>query len=51
MALDRDAERTRARILDAAMEDFALRGFEASTLRDIASQAGVSLGLIRHHFG
>jgi len=26
-------------------------GFEASTLRDIASQAGVSLGLIRHHFG
>ena len=51
MALDRDAERTRARILNAAMEDFALRGFEASTLRDIASKAGVSLGLIRHHFG
>ena len=51
MAMDRDAERTRARILDAAMEDFALRGFDASTLRDIASQAGVSLGLIRHHFG
>jgi AcrR family transcriptional regulator len=51
VALDRDAERTRARILDAAMEDFALRGFEASTLRDIASQAEVSLGLIRHHFG
>jgi AcrR family transcriptional regulator len=51
MGMDRDPERTRARILDAAMEDFALRGFGASTLRDIASKAGVSLGLIRHHFG
>jgi AcrR family transcriptional regulator len=51
VALDRDAEQARARILRAAMAHFALRGFTASTLRDIASQAGVSLGLIRHHFG
>jgi AcrR family transcriptional regulator len=33
------------------MTRFAEGGFEGSTLRDIASDASVSLGLIRHHFG
>jgi len=40
----------RARLRDAAIECFALRGFEAS-VREIAARAGVSAGLIRHHFG
>ena len=41
----------RARIRDAALRLFAERGTEAATIRDIAARAGVSLGLVRHHFG
>ncbi|MFF5080428.1 TetR/AcrR family transcriptional regulator [Actinoplanes sp. NPDC000266] len=41
----------RARIRDAAIELFAERGVEAATIRDIAQAAGVSSGLLRHHFG
>ncbi len=40
----------RARLRNAAIECFALRGFDAS-VRDISARAGVSQGLIRHHFG
>ncbi|HET9154035.1 MAG TPA: helix-turn-helix domain-containing protein [Solirubrobacterales bacterium] len=39
-----------ARIRNAALEGFALRGVEATSIRDIASAAGVSSGLIQHHF-
>lgn len=41
----------RARIRDAAIQLFAERGIEDVTIRDIASAAGVSSGLVRHHFG
>jgi AcrR family transcriptional regulator len=41
----------RARIRDAAMRQFAEHGFERATIRDIAEAAGVSSGLVRHHFG
>jgi TetR/AcrR family transcriptional regulator, regulator of cefoperazone and chloramphenicol sensitivity len=41
----------RARIRDAALRLFAERGIEGTTVRDIARAAGVSSGLIRHHFG
>ena len=41
----------RARIRDAALTLFAERGIEAATIRDIAKAAGVSSGLVRHHFG
>jgi AcrR family transcriptional regulator len=41
----------RARIRDAAIELFAERGVAAATIRDIADRAGVSSGLLRHHFG
>jgi TetR/AcrR family transcriptional regulator, regulator of cefoperazone and chloramphenicol sensitivity len=41
----------RARIRDAALRLFAERGVEGTTVRDIARAAGVSAGLIRHHFG
>src|SRR4029450_4744468 len=41
----------RARIREAAMAHFAEHGFERATIRGIASAAGVSAGLVRHHFG
>ncbi len=41
----------RARIRDAALRLFAERGVEGSTIREIARAAGVSGGLVRHHFG
>jgi len=41
----------RARIRDAAIELFADHGVEGATIRDIAQKAGVSSGLLRHHFG
>lgn len=40
----------RARLRDAAIESFAAHGFNES-LRSIAAQAGVTAGLVRHHFG
>jgi AcrR family transcriptional regulator len=41
----------RARIRDAAIRLFAERGVDGTTVRDIAQAAGVSSGLLRHHFG
>jgi TetR/AcrR family transcriptional regulator, regulator of cefoperazone and chloramphenicol sensitivity len=41
----------RARIRDAALRMFAERGIDGATVRDIARAAGVSAGLLRHHFG
>ena len=40
----------RARLRTSAIELFALRGFGAS-VREIAAHAGVTAGLITHHFG
>ncbi len=41
----------RARIRQAALTQFAEVGFERTTIRGIAAAAGVSPGLVRHHFG
>lgn len=41
----------RARIRDAALRHFSEHGFARATIRDIARTAGVSPGLVRHHFG
>jgi len=41
----------RARIRDAAIKLFGERGIEGASIRDIAAEAGVSSGLVRHHFG
>jgi TetR/AcrR family transcriptional regulator, regulator of cefoperazone and chloramphenicol sensitivity len=41
----------RARIRDAAMRCFAEQGAKATTLRIVAEQAGVTPGLVSHHFG
>lgn len=41
----------RARIRDAALVQFAERGVKGATFKGIADQAGVSPGLVQHHFG
>src|SRR5450756_768558 len=41
----------RARIREAAIRLFAEHGVEETAILDIAREAGVSGGLIRHHFG
>ncbi len=38
------------RIRDAALRSFAEHGTAATTLRGVAAAAGVSLGLVQHHF-
>ena len=45
------AEWRRERILDAALEVFGSKGFDAATTRDLAAGAGVTSGLIYHYFG
>lgn len=42
---------TRARIRDAAMAEFGDKGFKGATMKSIAAAAGVSVGLVQHHFG
>ena len=40
----------RARLYETAIDLIAARGYEQTTLRDIASQAGVSVGLLYRYF-
>lgn len=40
-----------ARIRAGAMRLFAQKGFEATSIRDVAAAAGVSSSLVVHHFG
>lgn len=44
------SEETRAHILDAAVRRFAISGYNAATVDDICSEAGVSKGAFYHHF-
>lgn len=41
----------RARIRDAALRLFAKHGFEGTSVRAIAAEAGTSAALVTHHFG
>ena len=43
--------RTEARILDAATQVFFAAGYERTTIRAVASAAGVDGGLVMHYFG
>lgn len=45
------AERTQERLLSAAAGHFAACGWEATSLRSVAKDAGVSLATIHHYFG
>ncbi len=45
------SEITKTKLLDAAEALFAEVGFDAVTMRNVASRSGVVLGLITYHFG
>lgn len=44
-------EETSGRIVHAARQSFAKRGFHGTSTRDIATEAGTNQGLITYHFG
>ena len=50
IAKARNPEATRAAILDAAEKVFLEHGFSAAPMSRIADEAGVSKGLLHHHF-
>jgi AcrR family transcriptional regulator len=47
----RDPERTKAQILDAAIDVFSAKGFAGARVAEIAKQAGVNQQLITYYFG
>lgn len=47
----RDAAQTRQLLLAAARRRFAVAGYAATTVRDIADDAGVNVALINRYFG
>lgn len=50
MAKTRKSEETRNRILEAALRVFRERGFESSTMREIATESGMALGAAYYYF-
>lgn len=46
-----DAAIRRAALIEAALASLAEKGVGAVSVRDVAARAGVSPGLLRHHFG
>lgn len=47
----RDAERTKAKIVTAAITEFAAKGYAAARVSEIAARAGVNKQLISYYFG
>lgn len=50
MRKTRDGQDTRQRVLAAAQDLFALKGFSGTSLAEISQRCGISDGLILHHF-
>jgi AcrR family transcriptional regulator len=48
---DREDQSSAERIRDSALRCFADHGTATTTLRQIASEAEVSIGLVQHHYG
>ncbi len=47
----RDAERSRQALLEAALDEFSERGYAGARVADIAQRAGVNKQLINYYFG
>jgi TetR/AcrR family transcriptional regulator, regulator of cefoperazone and chloramphenicol sensitivity len=47
---DRIGSASAERIRDAALQGFAREGVKATSIRDVAAAAGVSPGLVQHHY-
>ncbi|SDE32173.1 TetR/AcrR family transcriptional regulator [Glycomyces harbinensis] len=47
----RDAERTKRKLLEAALTEFADHGYDGARVGDIAARAGVNKQLISYYFG
>jgi AcrR family transcriptional regulator len=45
------SERTRAKILEAARDLFAERGYEGATIRDVAARAAIDPAMVIRYFG
>lgn len=41
---------SRQRILEAALEEFSQKGYEAASLNNVCAEKGISKGIIYHHF-
>ncbi len=50
VATGKKSDETRARMLEAALKLFRERGFESTTMRDIAKEAGAALGAAYYYF-
>jgi len=50
-AVQRDPERTRRRILDAAIAEFSAKGLSGARIDEIAGRAGANKRMIYHYFG
>ena len=46
-----EAEDTRERILIASQKLFADKGFDATSVRDITTEAGCNVASVNYHFG
>lgn len=42
---------TKEKLLAHAIEIFSLKGFDGTTVKDLAEAAGVNVSLISYHFG
>src|SRR4030088_3731464 len=46
-----DADRSRRRLLAAALDEFAAKGYAGARVHEIAARAGVNKQLINYYFG
>ncbi|MEM9670202.1 MAG: TetR/AcrR family transcriptional regulator [Pseudomonadota bacterium] len=45
-----DSRRTRSELLKGALKEFAERGFDGASVRDIGARVGITHGSIRYHY-